>query len=307
MSFKNAFKLLISRFSYVWVLLAYILMLFVVLFTLGLTFLLPVIDAFRDAGITDKFSMALLSFFDGASIKATFDAFLLLYADIRSILAVDPRAFVNSALFVILVMNIALRFLLGLYELPLVSVIQGLMSDNAKYGYAGKYVALFGRSARFSLVKMLVMTAYDCIMWAAVYGFTLLGGIIGVLAAPFFFMLSTLVLLAFRFAMISAWSPAVIVDGRGIFAGLGFSLRHAFKNFGSLFSVFTVAWIILFVINFIIGLFTFMVGLLVTIPISMFLINLINMTSYYAKNGKSYYIDGAVYVPEPPKKASVKK
>ena len=51
MSFKNAFKLLISKFSYVWVILLYITVMFVILLSLGLTFLLPVIRSFAAAGI----------------------------------------------------------------------------------------------------------------------------------------------------------------------------------------------------------------------------------------------------------------
>lgn len=302
MSFKNAFKLLVSRFGYVWVLLLYMIILLAVLLVLGLTFLIPVLRAFEAAGIGDAFNLALLGFLDGASLSDTFEALTGVYNDVVAILSTDIATFVNSALLVVLVMTIAFRFLMGLYELPMVSVIQGVMSDDARYGFAARYVSLLGKSVRFSLLKMAVMIAYDCLMGGIVYGATRLGGMIGVLVGPFFFMLSLLVLLALRYSLISAWSPAVIVDGKGVVPALGASIKHAFRNFGSLFSVFTVVWVIVFVLNFIIGLFTFLAGLVVTIPLSIYLINLINMTSYYGKTGKSYYVDGTIFKPETLKK-----
>lgn len=302
MSFKNAFKLLISKFSYVWVILLYIAVMFVILLSLGLTFLLPVIRSFAAAGIGDMFNKVILSLLNGASLTEATAQLNEILSEIRNIFATDARTFVNSALFIVLVVTIAYRFIMGLYELPLVSVIQGVMSDNAKYGYMAKYVAFFGKSVRFSLVKMLFMTVYDCVMYLIAFGLARLCASFAVLFTPFVFMLSLIVLLAFRYSLIAGWSPAIVVDGKKIFPALWASVKGAFSAFGSLFSLFMIVWVIIIVFNFIIGVFTFCAGLLVTVPVSVFFINLLNMTFYYNRNGKSYYVEGSVFVPDSAKK-----
>ena len=302
MSFKNAFKLLISKFSYVWVILLYIAVMFVILLSLGLAFLLPVIRSFAAAGIGDMFNKVILSLLNGASLTEATAQLNEILSEIRNIFATDARTFVNSALFIVLVVTIAYRFIMGLYELPLVSVIQGVMSDNAKYGYMAKYVAFFGKSVRFSLVKMLFMTVYDCVMYLIAFGLARLCASFAVLFTPFVFMLSLIALLAFRYSLIAGWSPAIVVDGKKIFPALWASVKSAFSAFGSLFSLFMIVWVIIIVFNFIIGVFTFCAGLLVTVPVSVFFINLLNMTFYYNRNGKSYYVEGSVFVPDSAKK-----
>ena len=302
MSFKNAFKLLLSKFRYVWTILAYLAVMFIVLLSLGLTFLLPVIRALTAAGVGDMLNAALVTFLNGGTILGLFTAFGEVLVTVKNVFATDAKTFVNSMLFVVLVATVAYRFLMGLYELPLVSVIQGFMSDNARYSYMTKYVALFGTSVKFSLVKMLVMTVYDSLMYVVTFYITRFCSVISLILAPTALTFSLLIFLSFRYALISAWSPAVVVEGKKIFPALWISIKHAFRHMGSLFSLFFIVWLIAFALNVFVGIFTFGVGLLVSAPVTMFFINLVNMTFYYGRAGKSYYVDGVVFNPEIRKK-----
>lgn len=302
MSFKNAFKLLLSKFRYVWTILAYLAVMFIVLLSLGLTFLLPVIRALTAAGVGDMLNAALVTFLNGGTILGLFTAFGEVLVTVKNVFATDSKTFVNSMLFVVLVATVAYRFLMGLYELPLVSVIQGFMSDNARYSYMTKYVALFGTSVKFSLVKMLVMTVYDSLMCVVTFYITRFCSAISLILAPTALTFSLLIFLSFRYALISAWSPAVVVEGKKIFPALWISIKHAFRHMGSLFSLFFIVWLIAFALNVFVGIFTFGVGLLVSAPVTMFFINLVNMTFYYGRAGKSYYVDGVVFNPEIRKK-----
>lgn len=302
MSFKNAFKLLLSKFRYVWTILAYLAVMFIVLLSLGLTFLLPVIRALIAAGVGDMLNAALVTFLNGGTILGLFTAFGEVLVTVKNVFATDAKTFVNSMLFVVLVATVAYRFLMGLYELPLVSVIQGFMSDNARYSYMTKYVALFGTSVKFSLVKMLVMTVYDSLMYVVTFYITRFCSAISLILAPTALTFSLLIFLSFRYALISAWSPAVVVEGKKIFPALWISIKHAFRHMGSLFSLFFIVWLIAFALNVFVGIFTFGVGLLVSAPVTMFFISLVNMTFYYGRAGKSYYVDGVVFNPEIRKK-----
>lgn len=280
-----------------WSILLYVIILLVILTSLGLTFILPVYHAFSDAGVGIMVGELIASVLDGASLTSIFESVRFIFDAIGKVFADKPEAATNSALFVVLVLTVAYRFILGLYELPLVAVIQGFMSDNARYGYTSRFVSQLGRSVLFSVVKMLFMTIYDTLMHLAVYGVGLLVSGCGVIFVPFAAMLVYIILLSLRYSLIASWSPAVVVGGKGIFSGLTYSIKFAAKSFGSIYLTFMMVWIMIIAFCSLIGIFTFLVGLIIAIPVCMFFINLLNMTFYYGRNGKSYYIDGAVYDP----------
>lgn len=280
-----------------WSILLYVIILLVILTSLGLTFILPVYHAFSDAGVGIMVGELIASVLDGASLTSIFESVRFIFDAIGKVFADKPEAATNSALFVVLVLTVAYRFILGLYELPLVAVIQGFMSDNARYGYTSRFVSQLGRSVLFSVVKMLFMTIYDTLMHLAVYGVGLLVSGCGVIFVPFAAMLVYIILLSLRYSLIASWSPAVVVGGKGIFSGFAYSIKFAAKSFGSIYLTFMMVWIMIIAFCSLIGIFTFLVGLIIAIPVCMFFINLLNMTFYYGRNGKSYYIDGAVYDP----------
>ena len=64
-----------------------------------------------------------------------------------------------------------------------------------------------------------------------------------------------------------------------------------------MFAYFLVAWVIIIALNIFVGLFTLGAGLLISIPVSMLFVSILNMTLYYGKNGKRYYVDGTVITP----------
>lgn len=298
MSFKNAFKLLLGKFKYVWSILLYIVVMFVILLSVGLTFLKPVFDAFASAGVWRKLSAVINVTMDGATLTEIFTALKDIFSSIKRVFATDASAFWNSFLFVVIVMTILYRFIMGLCELPVASVVEGAMTDNAKYAFMGRYVALFGKSVLFSLVKMLLMTIYDTLMYALVFLFAKGFNQVSIFLVPFGVMITFVALLAFRYTLISAWSPTIILRKKRVFSSFGSSIKFAFKHFGSIFSTWVITWMVFIAINILVGIFTFGAGLLVSIPICIYFTNLLNMTIYFGKNKKPYYVDGAVFLPD---------
>ena len=298
MSFKNAFKLLLSKFSYVWSILLYVAIMLVVLVSLGLTFILPVYHALTSAGVGVMLNSTIASFLDGASLSSVFESVKEIWFAVKKVFETQPSTAYNTALFVVLVLTVAYRFILGLYEIPIVAVIQGFMSDNARYGYTSKFVAHFGKSIAFSFVKMIFMIIFDTVIHLIVYGIILLVSPVSVLLVPIAVMFVYLVLLSFRYSIIATWSPSIVVEGKGIYSGFVYSVKFAFKHFKSVYFIFLVVWVLIISFCSFIGVFTFFVGLIVAIPISMFFINLINMTIYYGRTNKSYYLDGEIFKPD---------
>ncbi len=297
-AFKNAFKIMVDRFGLVWMLLLYIFILAVVLVSVSMAFMIPIYRIFLGGGIIEEIYALFKSIVGGDSINAWFEQIRNIGQSVSDLFAENFALRLNSALWLIIVVVLAYRFLIGLYELPLISVLEGSMSSNARIGFGGQLVSKLGKSSRFTLVKMLYTIVFDVIVAIVMYGLFLLLDVSGIAVfAPFLIMLVFIVLMSLRYSFIAMWSPRVIVDGGKIFSSFAFSVKSACKNFGSVFAYFLVAWVIIIALNIFVGLFTLGAGLLISIPVSMLFVSILNMTLYYGKNGKRYYVDGTVITP----------
>lgn len=297
MAFRNAIKLLISKFGLVWVLLLYIVMVGVVVFGLSITFILSVRNDFIAAGIGNMVTQLFSLFINGAAFSEIGLQFSNIIEAVKTLFLSSPQTIINTTLIAVIVI-LVFRFIFGWYELPLICVIESNMSSGARISFTGCMIGNLGKSVKFVLVKMIFTVLYDALIFFIVYQLLGLFKIsVMIMFAPFIIMLFILTTTAFRYSLISMWAPRVGVEKGKIFASFGYSVKMCFKNFGSVYSSFLVLWTLLIAFNFIVGLFTFGAGLLLSIPISLLLLNNMNMTIYYGKNGKRYYVDGAIFTP----------
>lgn len=298
MAFKNAFKILVNKFGLVWMLLLYIVVLAVVLISISMAFIMPIYRIFIEGGIIEQASSLFSSIMDGESVSRWFEIIREIGTSVTQLFQENFSLRLNSALWLILVVVFAYRFLLGLYELPLIAALEGAMSSNAKIGFGGQIISKLGKSCRFTLAKMLYTILFDAFIMLVMFGlFQLLDVPVISVFAPFFIMLAFILLNALRYTVIAMWAPRVIIDNGKIFSSFAFSLNNGFRNFLSIFSSFLVSWVLIIAFNLFVGLFTLGAGLLITVPTSMLFISVLNMTLYYGKNGKRYYVDGNVVTP----------
>lgn len=298
MAFKNAFKILINKFGIVWMLLLFIIVLVTIIASLSMAFMVPIYRIFINGGIIDQISSLFTSIMNGDGITHWFALLRAIGASVAELFRENFSLRLNSMLWLILVLIFAYRFLLGLYELPLISVLEGAMSSNARIGFGGQIISKLGLSCRFTLVKMLYTIVYDGLLAVIMFGmFSLLDVAVLSVFAPFLIMLVFVVLTALRYTIISMWAPRVVIEGKGIFQSFKVSAATTFKNFLSIFSTFIVSWILIIAFNVFAGLFTLGAGLLISIPTSMLFVSILNMTVYYGKNGKRYYVDNNVITP----------
>lgn len=298
MSFRNAVKILLSRFGLVWTILLYTVIFVFVLACLSVTFVVPVVRALDAAGVGDSLSALFNSVLSGDSMQSWFEQIKAIVDTAGTTIRSDFSARLNTWLAVV-VFVLAGRFLVGLYELPLVSVLESSMSSDAKVGFTGRFISRLGVSCRFTLVKMIYTILFDAVLYAILYAmfglFSVRG--FGLLAAPLI-MLTFIALNAFRYAVISMWAPSVIVDGKKIFPAFFSGAKSVFRHFGSIYSSYVVSWVLIVALNLLVGLFTFGVGLLITVPISMTFLSILGMTVFYGKNGRRYYADSSIVYPQ---------
>ena len=294
MSFKNALKNLVAHFGVVWSLLTFILLFVAVITGLSLPFLLPIRRALADAGVFTSVGDAFELFFTDGNFQALVDGLTNAYNLVEELLINNKTIMSLSIWFFVAIMLFVFRFFLGLYEIPLATVLDGQMSCNSRYGFAGKFFSTLMMSVRYSFFKMLITIAFDAAVFWILYGIrsVIPFGIVQI----FSILLVLFVLLSFRFSLVACWAPAAVNDG-GVLKGFVVSARICFKRFGSIFSSFLVSMLLIFAISAFITVFTLGVGLVIALPMSVSYVSYLNITVYYNKTGRRYYIDGAVFTP----------
>lgn len=298
MAFKNALKLLVSKFGLVWMLLLYITVFAVLLVSLSLPFALPLINLLKSSGIIERVNILFNSIVNGQPIDVWFDHIYEIMLSFKELLATNGFAAFNTAMLLFLILGVCYRFFLGLYEIPLTCVLEGVMSSGARMGFMSCFIASLGKSCKYNLVKMLYTLVFDILIFAAIFQlFELFGIAVIRMFAPFIIMLVFILLSAVRYTLISMWAPSIVVGKEKIFSGFAFSAKRSFKFLGSVFSTFFLTWTLIITFNIVFGLFTFGAGLIATIPISMLFIAIVNMTIYYGKNNRRYYVDSTVITP----------
>ena len=295
MSFKNALKNLVAHFGVVWSLLLYIVLFAAAILGLSLPFVLPVARALTDAGVFEGITNSFRALFGEGGWQALWDGLFSTYDRIVYVFQNDRRVASLTSIFVVLILVVLFRFFLGLYEIPLATVMDGAMSCNARYGLGGKFVSTLLVSIRYSLVKMAFTIAVDTVMTLTIYGISIAMGLTAALA--FLIMLVFFVFTAFRFSIVACWAPCVASGECGVIKGFIRSAGIFFKRFGSIFSSYLVSFMLIIVLGIIISLFTLGVGIIIILPFSAAYISYLNITVYYNKTGKRYYVDGAVFTP----------
>lgn len=299
MTFKNAAKLLMNHYRLIWKILLFLAALIVIVASLSVTFAIPVFKAFADSETFPMISTAVKNFLEGGGLGGLFAEVKAIVSYINVLFRENPILRGTSTAWIVVVLTVVYRFVLGLYELPLIHVLDGAMSDGAKHGFSSSFVKLFLKSCYFAAIKMLIMTALDALIGLCIFGLYKLLALCSVAyLAPFLCMLLFMMLWSFRFSLISTWAPEIVCGGKGIFSAFASSAKRAFKNFTALFTMYFIVWMLIISLCLIFGIFTLGAGLIVLIPMSMLFLNLLNITFYYNHNKRRYHLDGQIFDPQ---------
>lgn len=295
MSFKNALKNLVAHFGTVWALLLYILIFAALIAGVSLPFVLPITRALGRAGVFTDIKSGFSSLFGGGGFGGLWNGLSAAYAATVAVFDGDRYIASLALAFLFTIVIVAFRFFLGLYEIPLTTVLDGRMSCNAKYGLCGKFFSTLWLSVRYSFAKMLFTILFDGVIGLIIYGISCAVGVSWALL--FISVPIVLVFGAFRFSLVACWAPCVVNGECGVAVGFFRSANLFFKHFATFYSSYFVSLILIFALGVFITVFTLGVGVLIVLPIAANYISYLNITEYYNKRGKRYYVDGKVFTP----------
>ena len=294
MSFKNAIKLVFSKFNMVWIKLALMLLATIVIASLCVD---PVLDLYNwlgSVGFTEKTYSVWTAFTTTGNIATLFSSVLALLEDFLDFYISSPDILWQFTLKFGFLVLILYKFLLTSFEIATTKQIYGIMSDNSTPGFWVSYISQFGTSVLYSLVKTVTFFIYDAVTFVILYFSTL-----ALTGYPFFMpVVASLIIILFlslRSSFFYAWTAFMVVEKRNLFVALGKSIIAFFKNFSKVFSAFLIAWICIISLCIFVGTFTFGVALIMAVPASSVFLSFLNMTLFYSSNGMRYYMDDKIF------------
>lgn len=294
MSFKNAIKLVFSKFNMVWAKLAGMLVSSLIVIALCVDPMLELYKWLQDVGFMDKLSSVWTSFISNGNVASLLTSTLTLIERFFGYYVTNPEILWDFTIkFGFLILGVY-KFLLTTFELGFSKQIYGIMSDNAKPGFWVSYISQFSKSVLYSLVKTVAFAIYDIVMLIVLY-FSLSAVFDVPVLIPVIAMLIIIVFLTVRSSLFFAWLPYITVDGRNMFVALGKSVILFFKNFAKVFSAYLIGWICMISLCVFLAIFTFGVALLIAVPVCSVFLSFLNMTLFYSSNGMRYYMDDKIF------------
>ncbi len=293
MSIKNSFKIMLNRFGIVGEILLFLFIFLVVFCGLGAIYIQPVIQSAMDLHFSDR----IMNFYDvllsGSSFRDIIESAKDIGNAIKSIFISDDGGIVLKTFFVPILFFVTFNLFVNMYELPLCKVLEARMSSNARLPLINNVISLSGKSALYVLVKLLFSIIADAIILLAIWGVYRLVLLTSLsLLIPFAVLLISLLMFSLKYTFTVTWEQHIIIGEKRIFSAFFASVKDGFGHFFMTSARYFVSFVFAIVINGLMALLTFGVGLIITVPVTVMYFKLLQMTAYYKWNGKRYYIDG---------------
>lgn len=305
MIYKNSLKILFSNFDIVWKTIIYYI--FVFLITGGLCFLCinPIYKLLEESGIVTGFLTIYSDFLTNLNLTELFSSLNELIEQLGLVLSENLKVvWINFAGLGIIIFFVRF-FLNNLTVMASCNSLHYYMGSMNEHGFWLSFRETFTKNLKTQLAYFLVIFPLD-IIYIGLFVLSLKLFSISFVMSVFAIILIIVgfaLLFAFRYSLFAGWIPTICVMNYGIMKSLKTSVKNMFRIFPKVFSNALGIVITIVLANVLIGTFTFMVGLILTIPASYLLYSIFGMVVTYEGQGMRYYID--VYNVITPKKKEI--
>lgn len=296
MKFSNTAKLVLTNFSNVWKLLVY----YTICTCLGVFALYatvkPIWMKLADARVFEELQLWYNALFSQPTqIVASLNDIL---NTIWSVLTVNAHILVWNYVITLALIFVILPFMYNLADLAVGEVLYGYMTSQTTYSFTGSYFRKFGKSILYSLARLPFEIVAKVLFITILYGIIKLWAV-GNIANVFFgalLVMLIIVVLTFKVTIFTCWMPAIAVNDTGVYKSMKAGFYAVFRNFFSTFSNALALVLCSLVVNFLFGVFTFTVGLVVTIPLTMYAFIVYGMVAYFSNQGMRFYVYPDMFV-----------
>lgn len=296
MSFKHSLSILTSRFSIVYKLLVFLIVVTFLFSVLTVCAIYPTLSDLRNNMNELDLGNAVKGYVREAlqgNPEKQAEAYEMLSAKFDQATEIVRN---NS-----LQINLSIVWLVLIYLLYVVffswgqycvsDVINHHMSSNSKFGFSSNLIVNFKKAMRYSLLYTAITIGFMIVVallyWLSFATLFKVAPLIGLASAVAIFVFA----MALRRALLFGWIPAMVADGLDVVDALkkaGSLLKQRFTYAFGLYLIYYVAWLGLTIA---ITVFTFFVGTLFAISVSLALAQACDLVIYYRTVGKRYYID----------------
>jgi len=293
MIYKNSIKILFSNFNIVWKSLLYYICLTVVSIALIIMTLNPIYQLLNNAGFVNKIVEVYTDFLSSLDLNELISTIEHLLERFTVIMNENLPQFWFAFISIAVIIFIFGTICSNLTIMPACNSLHYYMGSMNKHGFYSSFSETFGKNLKVQILYFFVSLPIKIVNIFLVYlsfkffsSFWYLSVLFG-----FLMFFEILLLQAFKFTLFSSLVPTMVVLNYGFFKALKVSVRNSFRNFGRVFSSSIGIIITIIFVNVFLGLFTFLSGLLISVPASYLLYSSFGMVVTYECQGMRYYVD----------------
>ena len=305
MIYKNSLRILFSNFDIVWKTILYYFFNFLLVFGLCYLCINPIYNFFDASGFVSDVVGVYTDFLTNLNLTQFFESINELFFRSVEILTENISKFWLNFLFLFVILFFVQVVISNLTIMSSCNSLHYYMGSMNKHGFYLSYNELFGKNLKTQFVYFLVTLPLK-VIYIALFILSLkmfnISFAMSVLAI-FIIIIGFVLLISFKFTLFGSWIPTIVVLNYGILKSLKVSVKNSFKNFKRVFPNAIGIAITIILINIILGPFTLMVGLLISIPTSYLIYSIFGMVTVYECQGMRYYVD--VYNVITPKKKEI--
>lgn len=293
MIYKNSVKILFSNFNMVWKSLLYFLLLCAITIGLVILVLNPIYQLLSEAGFINKIVEVYTDFLSSLDLNQLVETIDHLLTRFTEIVTENLPQFWFAFIAVMVVLFVFAVIASNLTIMPNANSLHYYMGSMNRHGFFSSFSETFGKNLKAQLVYFVISLPIKVInICLIILGFKLFSSVwILSIFSGFLLFLEIILLQAFKFSLFASFIPTMVVLNYGVFKSLKVSIKNTFRNFSRVFSNAIGVVLTIALINIIFGLFTFMSGLLISVPASFLLYSTFGMVVTYESQGMRYYVD----------------
>lgn len=297
MVFKHSFHVFIDNFSVIYKQLLYRLIILVVASAITVTSLYPFVHEMINSEAFTSLAENIRGFIVGL-LKGQVDTLSGIservresYGQVMVLLKTRLTAIIWSVLLILFV-YIVEKWFSGLGNYTTAVLVNDKMALRASSPFVGTLISHLKEAAVYNLIYVPLSIAYDLIIVAVLFlalHYMLFSE--WFLVSVFLFALIIVLSLTLKMTFTTDWLPALIRGKLGQKKSIAYSFSRKGKGTLNVFSNYLVLILIIFALNVMAAMFTFGVGVLITVPSSYLIIICYEMVNYYDREEIKYFTD----------------
>ena len=276
-----------------WKLIIYILVCVLVVCGLAMAICSPFISELSNLGFWSNLLSLFHTLTFNLDIGSIFGAIYQFLIDTGVLIANNITTLLPFLIVFSLILTIGLKFTVGLVELPLCDCVYNTMASNTKFSLGVSFVKNLKASVKLQLSKLCVALPVEIIFIALsfsvlfLYEFNLAW--LNVLV-PVIWLLVSVVLASIWHTLFALWTPSKAIFEYGSWKALGKSVKSLRGNVCAMFGRTMLIVLICFILHAVMIAFTWMSGLIVTLPLSLAVFSVYGLVMTFYLNGLRFYL-----------------